>query len=636
MNHISGLNEKQKEAALVIEGPLLIVAGAGAGKTKTITSRIINLIENNIAPENILAITFTNKAAKEMRERILHALAEKQIKRTPFIATFHSLCVSILRENAPLVDRSRHFSIYDESDAIGLIKESIKEMDLDPKQFDAKKFKGIISREKGNFVTRKDYELKVGSYTEEVVLKIWEKYEKKLKTEEAFDFDDLLLETVLMLKKNKNIREVYQNRFKYIHIDEYQDTNEVQYELSKLLVSDKHNICVVGDTDQNIYSWRGAKIKNMLHFEKDFPEAKIVFLEQNYRSTKTILNAANEIIKKNSLRADKTLFTNNDTGEPVSIYEAYTEIDEAEFVVEKAEELMKNSVNPEEIAVLFRANFQSRVLEEEFLAKQMPYHVLGTRFFDRKEVKDILSYLRAARNPESLGDIKRIINFPTRGIGKTTLDKLFAGNKNSLPDKMREKIENFYQMLSRVKTFSQENNVSATVKYLVQETGIEDYLKAGDMSDLERFENIKELVTLATKYDGLPQEEALEKLLDDAALASDQDSLDGNKSGVRLMTVHAAKGLEFSYVFIVGLEQDLFPHSRRENDNTDSREEERRLFYVALTRARIKLYLSYATIRTLYGVRQVATPSEFLYDIPENLTDRAKREGRENKIIYID
>ena len=631
-----GLNSKQLEAATTLTGPVLIVAGAGAGKTKTITARIVELVHNGIAPHNILAITFTNKAASEMRERVRLALAGERLDTMPHLSTFHSLGVHILRNHAELVGRTRHFAILDESDAVGVLKECIISLGYDPKQHDAKKYKHIISREKGDFVTVATYRAKAQNFTEETVLKIWEKYDARLKQEKAFDFDDLLLETVLLLKNNEPIRNQYRDRFQYIHIDEYQDTNEVQYELTKLLVGAKHNICVVGDTDQNIYSWRGARLKNMLHFEKDYPGTKVFFLEQNYRSTKTILAAANEIIKKNVVRVDKTLFTENDDGEKIGIYESYDENDEASFVAEKTDALIEQGVPASAIAVLYRANFQSRVLEEALLGRNVPYQVLGTKFYDRKEIKDVLAYIRAARNPENLSDIKRVINFPTRGIGKTTMLKLFAGERSGLPPGTAKKINDFYELLEKIREASVAMPPSELIREVMHLSGIETALKAGDATDLERLENIQELVTLATKYDALPDGEGLEKLLDDAALASDQDGLEGATEGVRLMTVHAAKGLEFKYVFVTGMEQDLFPHARREQASAESREEERRLFYVAVTRAGEKLFLSYASIRTLFGMRQVTTPSEFLYDIPDYLTEREIRQARHGKTVYID
>ena len=685
MKHLEGLNPEQKEAASHTSGPLLIIAGAGAGKTKTVTHRIVNLIKNGVSPDNILAVTFTNKAAKEMKEKILaeierHASGQNTV---PFVSTFHSLGVHIIKENARVLGLTRYFTILDDGDANTMIKDAIKELDLDPKQYEPRKIKSAISREKSKFTKLEDYEEKAedatASFMSKIVGQVWRIYENKKNKEGALDFDDLLLKTVKLLKENENIRKIYQEKWKYIHIDEYQDTNEVQYLMTKLLTDEAQNICVVGDGDQNIYSWRGANLKNILNFEKDYKGAKIVLLEQNYRSTQNILEAANEIIKKNKYRADKNLFTKNDKGEKIGLYEALDEGDEAEFVATKVLEVVdaragdnkiySSEGNPRregvgveilssperafqkntfpEIAVLYRANFQSRILEEALLRYNIPYQVLGIKFFERKEIKDTLAYLRAALNPASLSDIKRIINFPSRGIGKTTLAKLFAGERESLPIKMQLKINNFYEVLEKIKERILSEKVSDIIKFTVKYSGIEQELKEGGDEEIERLENIKELATLALKYDNLPDGRGVEKLLEDASLASDQDSLiergDSNdeiakkenqkKSGVKLMTVHASKGLEFDTVFIVGLESGLFPHER-DGETKEDNEEERRLFYVALTRARHKLFLSFANFRTIFGSRQINAPSEFISDIPADLLEK---EGEESgiKTIYI-
>ncbi len=650
MQHLEGLNEKQKEAASHTDGPLLIVAGAGAGKTKTITHRIVNLIKSGIAPENILAVTFTNKAAKEMRERIIseiekHAPGQNSI---PFVSTFHSLGVHIIKENARLLGLSKYFSILDESDALSIIKEAEKELGIDPKQYEPKKIKGIISNEKSKFIEVDKYEDIAndplnGNYMAKIVLDVWRLYEKKKHQENSLDFDDLLLKSVKLLKENEGVRSMYQNRWKYIHIDEYQDTNEVQYLMSKLLCSlDKH-ICVVGDADQNIYSWRGANLKNILNFEKDYPSAKIVLLEQNYRSTQNILEAANEIIKKNKFRPDKNLFTKNGTGEKIGLYEALDENEEAEFIATKIIELADNSKTEfafSEIAILYRANFQSRALEEAMLRYNIPYQVLGIKFFERKEIKDTLAYLRAALNPQSLSDIKRIINFPARGIGKATLAKIFANEIESLPVKTRIKINSFYALLEEIKEKISNSTPSEVIKFTVKRSGIEAELSQGGEEEQERLGNIKELATLALKYDNFPNGPGIERLLEDAALASDQDSLIINtdkkeiKNAVKLMTVHASKGLEFRNVFITGLEDGLFPHERQNTTRSSSdSEEERRLFYVALTRAKEKLFLSFANFRTIFGSRQINAPSEFLADLPPDLIEREGERGV--KTIYI-
>jgi len=1069
VQHLSGLNAKQKEAASHVKGPLLIIAGAGAGKTKTITHRIVNLIKEGVSPENILAVTFTNKAAKEMRERIM-AEIEKNAKgqeNIPFVSTFHSLGVYIIKENARLLGLTKYFTILDEGDGAAIVKEVMKKVGIDPKQYDPKKIKNIISREKGKFTHLANYEERVnagtGDYLGKIVAQVWNLYEKKKDQENSLDFDDLLLKSVKLLKENEGIRKIYQEKWKYIHIDEYQDTNEVQYLMSKLLCGDEKNICVVGDYDQClikgtrikmadgtlknienvkkneyvmsnygsgdlrpakvirkrnlqsrddlvsietqkgkilkstpdhihfagyrlgltpqiylnylmykdgsgyrigttsvytkgqrksmigfvqrsnqehadavwiigtyknqqearvqeyilslkyqiptlpftprkgrgingyvhdkvalkeifhsfntensavkllsdlglsqshphhqpqthnsnrrninitlcadkrgktpmhlisifgndiigrkklqalgfsirlakkntenwrfetaranygeicllatkiasvfsntnlvfrarmggmkvklrdgnslpqlpasslmpgmalfsengydiilkvsrisskkikvfdldierthnfiangilthncIYSWRGANLKNILSFEKDYPDTKIVLLEENYRSTKNILEAANEVIKKNKFRPDKNLFTENEKGEKISLYEALDEADEADFIATKILEVLdsspssnffslrtaernsslekigrggtesqagnvfssgddvkqdiprKNIAGLADIAILYRANFQSRVLEEAMLRYNIPYQVLGVKFFERKEIKDTLAYLRAALNRENLSDIKRIINFPARGIGKVTLAKIFAKDTEDLPIKVKIKIDNFYKILEEIKEKIQKEKTSQVIKFVVKYSGIENELKEGTEEDIERLENIKELVTLALKYDNLENGAGIEKLLEDASLASDQDSIMINQekrlekkalNGVKLMTVHAAKGLEFKYVFITGLEDGLFPArnaSRSDAGGPHERdsEEERRLFYVAVTRARSKLFLTLSNFRTIFGSRQINAPSEFISDIPGDLLLKEGENAR-IKTIYI-
>ena len=643
MKYLDSLNDKQKEAVLYTDGPLLIVAGAGAGKTKTITHRIIHLIHQGINPSSILAVTFTNKAAKEMRDRVTSLLEDKShgvssplyYSNTPFVSTFHSLGVYIIKENAHLIGLTKHFSIIDESDAISIIKDIMKEHDIDPKQHEPRKIKSMISKAKGDFITLENYRADVQSSMQSIIALIWSGYEARLKKEKGLDFDDLLLESVLILRKFPEIKNKYQEKWKYIHIDEYQDTNEVQYEMTKLLVGKDENICVVGDTDQNIYSWRGANIKNMLHFEKDYPNAKIVMLEQNYRSTGKIIEAANSIIEKNQYRVPKTLFTKNIDGEQIIVCEAYDEVSEADFVAKEIDEILREN-KPEDIAILYRANFQSRVLEESLLGKQIPYQVLGVKFFERKEIKDIISYIKASLNKESLTDIKRIINIPTRGVGKVTITKLFAGLFVELPASMQEKINKFYLLLENIHIYIESHKPSEVIRYIIEKSGLEKELSNGTNEDLERLENMKELVTLAIKYDS--QEDGIERLLEDASLSSDQDSLINKEKtgGVRLMTVHSSKGLEFKYVFVTGLEQDLFPHSRAGNGSKDDKEEERRLFYVAITRAEKKLFLTYASLRTIFGMKQVNTPSEFIYDIPTHLTEFTQSSSRNGeKVIYL-
>lgn len=662
MSNIFGeLNEKQREAVETTEGPLLVLAGAGAGKTKMLTYRVLNLIKKGVAPENILAVTFTNKAAREMKERIEKLLEEDKnlnlpvsmqadseswsarqsiVGRSgPFVATFHTLGAYIIRENSAEAGVKKHFSIYDREESKKAIKEALISNGYDPKKYEPGKILGIISREKGNAVSIGEYEnANIGEFFGEIVSKIWEDYEAILRRENALDFDDLLLVAARLLQ-NEKIRQRYCDKWRYVHIDEYQDTNNVQYRITEAICRDHKNICAVGDVDQNIYTWRNASIKNILSFEKNFPGAKLVVMEENYRSTQTILDIANRVIKKNKLRMEKNLFTKNAIGDRVSIFEALNENHEAQFVVEKCKELIRQGVELNEIAVLYRANFQSRVLEEEFLAKEVPYQVLGTRFFERKEVKDILAFIRFAFNPESIADLKRIINVPPRGIGKTTLLKIVEGKEESLPATMKIKMQKFRLLLRKIKDFALQNPPSKTVLFIAKETGLNENLEKTEEGQ-ERVENIKELAVLAKRYDQMWQKDenleeeknwegAIEKLLEDTSLTSDQDSLttqagDKEKDGVRLMTVHAAKGLEFSYIFITGLEEGLFPHDR-DNDSrvsAEEAEEERRLFYVAVTRAKKKLFLSYAQTRTIFGNRGSNIPSEFLLEIPDQYLEQ--------------
>ncbi|MBP7007025.1 MAG: UvrD-helicase domain-containing protein, partial [Candidatus Pacebacteria bacterium] len=542
MDHLKDLNPKQREAALHKEGPLLIVAGAGAGKTKTITHRILNLIKEGVSPNNILAVTFTNKAAKEMRDRIVKSIENitKGQDSTPFISTFHSLGVYIIKENARALGLNKYFSILDEGDSISIIKEILKQKSIDPKQYEPKKIKNVISREKGKFTNEEEYKATQNNFFGQLVGEVWKEYESRKNKENSLDFDDLLLKSVKLLKENEEVRKSYQDRWKYIHIDEYQDTNEVQYLMCKLLTGDTRNICVVGDADQNIYSWRGANLKNILNFEKDYPNTKIVLLEENYRSTKNIIEVANHIIKKNKYRPEKNLFTKNKDGEKIGLYEALDEGDEADFVASKIIELKDSG--EEEIAVLYRANFQSRALEEAMLRYNIPYQVLGTKFFERKEVKDTLAYLRASMNRENLADIKRIINFPARGIGKVTLLKIFSNDTEELPIKMKLKINKFYETLDEIREKIKTTKPSEVIKFIIKKSGIEQELLNGTDEDRERLENVKELATLAIKYDNLENGLGIEKLIEDASLASDQDSLmvtgevREKSLGVKLMT----------------------------------------------------------------------------------------------------
>ncbi len=623
---MSGLNAAQKEASSTLTGPVLILAGAGAGKTRTIVERVKNLIKTGVAPSKILAITFTNKAASEMRERIIIALKDPELNRpisleeTPFVSTFHSLGVHILREQSNILALPKHFTIFDRNDSKSLIKNALKKAGLDPKQFEPGKMLSIISKEKCAGVSQEDYEQATEEdYLGNIVAKIWKEYELQLKAEKALDFDDLLTKTEKLLQK-EDIRQYYQSKWQYIHIDEYQDTNIIQYKIAKHIAGENPNICAVGDIDQNIYSWRGARLKNILDFEKDYPGTKVVILEENYRSTKIILEAANAIIKKNIFRKEKNLYTKNPTGEQISIFEGFDEVSESEFVATKVGGLIANGIPSEEIAVLYRANFQSRVLEEAFISYGISYQLIGTRFFERKEVKDILCYIRLALEPDNISDLKRIVNVPTRGIGKVSLLKILEGKIEELPRQARIEYEKFRKLLIDIQTIAKTSKPSETVKFVIKKSGIGEMLEGKLGGEEDRLENIRELATIASRYDQTIGTVGIEQFLTNASLQSDQDELDNNKAGVKLMTVHAAKGLEFDYVFIVGLEDGLFPH-KRDNEKiikNEDDEEERRLFYVAITRARKKLFISHSQTRTLFGVKQVNLPSEFVFDIPDS------------------
>jgi DNA helicase-2/ATP-dependent DNA helicase PcrA len=631
------LNERQQEAVNYTEGPLLILAGAGAGKTKTIVERIIHIIKNGTEPKKILAITFTNKAAKEMRERILNRMREEGMiepyetvgyfANIPMIKTFHSLGMYILQEEYERANLTKRLTIYDESDALSFIKEILEREGIDPKMHEPRRVKGAISRLKGDQVDKDIYRQNAFSPFQKVVARVWPIYENEMSGKKVVDFDDLIVKTLKLLKENEDICLKYQNKWKYVHVDEYQDTNNTQYELTKILSQVHKNICAVGDVDQNIYSWRGANLKNLLKFEEDFSTkeipAKTILLEQNYRSTKTIISAANEIIKKNKIRKEKNLFTENEEGEVITIYTGYDDRQEASFVARQIKDLIKQGVSAGDICILYRTNFQSRSLEQALLGENIPYHVLGVRFFDRKEVKDVMSYLRLALNTQSVEDLKRAISNPTRGFGKVALTKILGGNTHELPTASQAKLKDFYKVIEDIQNILETALPSEIVMKIIVDSGMEKkYKEEGDEESLERLGNVYELVTLATEYDKYGTKEGMDKFLEEASLFSDQDTDTPETEKVRLMTVHASKGLEFHYVFITGLESDLFP-SRKMSEgklSPEESEEERRLFYVALTRARKKLFLTNAKNRMLFGKRQMQMRSEFLDDLPDGTT----------------
>ena len=619
-------------------------------------------------PANILCVTFTNKAAAEMRERILHRLKEEKMIEDyvdiengfnsfrsnnflPTIKTFHSLGLYILKREHEAAGLVKNFVILDSDDSKSIVKNYLDGMDIDTKIYEPAKIRNAISREKGDFRKVADMRNKVANYSMEITCNAWEHYEAKLREMGALDFDDLIVRVVDLLKNNLSIRKKYQNFFKYVHVDEYQDTNNSQYELTTLLVNpETKNICVVGDTDQNIYSWRGANLKNIMNFEKDYGEekVKVILLEENYRSTQNILTLANNSIKKNTIRKDKNLFTVQGDGEKIVVLPAFDGESEAECVTQKCAELIaEKNVDPQNIAILYRTNFQSRVLEEKMLTHDVPYTVLGVRFFERREVRDIMSYLKATLNPKSLPDMKRVFETPKRGIGKATIAKVFAGEL--LTGAAAMKVKSVYDFLDKIKSQIEDENseISEVLTYILVESGIErELLDDGEEGQI-RLANISELITLAENFTkekvGGTFDDCIEKFMEITSLSSDQDDDKKESVGVRLMTVHASKGLEFEYVFIVGLEEDLFPAKNfsGKNRSKEEEEEERRLFYVAVTRARTKLFLSYAEMRTIFGQRNIAAPSQFLSDLEGNIYEwediyyRQHNGYGSGKVIYI-
>ena len=625
-NLTKNLNAAQKQAVLHTEGPLLIVAGAGAGKTRTIAHRIAHLIEQKVPARNILAVTFTNKAAREMRERV-KALVPKA-KGIPVIATFHALGVRILREFAAPANLSRNFTIWDRDDSVKALKKILDALgmaDMAPRNV-----LSAISRAKSHGISDKEYAERAKSFREQCVARAWDQYERALREEDSLDFDDLILHTLTLLRTSPKTLSLLQARWSHVHIDEYQDTNRVQCEIARLLAAPNNNVCAVADGDQVIYSWRGADVENFLSFENTFPGTTTVTLEQNYRSTRTILAAANAVIEKNIRRKPKKLFTERELGEAIVFYGARNDIDEAWFTAETAQSLIAQGMKASEIAVLYRENFQSRALEEALLHFNVPYRVIGTRFFERKEVKDLLGYLRASLNPKSRNDLARIAASPPRGIGKATLENMLLGG--ALSGAAASKVASFRETLRDIRHAAEILPASDAVRFAFERSGLETHLKKDIEGGPERVENIRELVNLSTRYDDMEPPQGILRLLEEAALQGEQDELDPALSPERtgadamsLMTVHASKGLEFDVVFITGLEQGLFPSIRAEDADRDP-EEERRLFYVALTRARKRLFLLYAAERMRWGSRERTLPSEFFEDIDPRLLVSAHHE----------
>lgn len=635
MQHLDGLNDAQREAVLATEGPVSVLAGAGSGKTRVLTTRIYHLIKEGVPAERILAVTFTNKAAREMRERLAHRLGDSPL---PFVATFHGLGRDILQRYGARIGISRYFTIFDRDDSKSAIKKVLKDMDIDPKEMNPNFVLSRISKEKGEGSTPEAFREKYAqkSFQSRVIAEVWPKYEAILKKEKALDFDDLICLPVRLLQEHEDIRKEAEQLYSHVHVDEFQDTNELQGKLAGYLSAVHNNLFVVGDIDQTIYTWRGATIENLLKFEEQYENAKTIVLAHNYRSTKTIVAAGNQIIEKNQNRKDKHAVTDNPDGEPIRLHIARNAESEARWVAREARKAIQEGIPPEEIAVLFRTNFQSRALEEAFLSEGLPYKVLGTRFLDRKEVKDVLAWVRLALDPEREVDRIRAVQAPTRGIGKVTLGKLIDGKRDTLKPAEVKKVAAFEAIVMELNELSKIAVPSEFVKLVIERSGLADALRKGGEEDVERLENAKELATLASRYDGMPGEEGIAAFLAESALAGDQDELDApGTSGITLMTVHAAKGLEFDTVFVTGMEQGLFPHEAREGEKRDE-EEERRLFYVAVTRAKRRLNLTLATVRRIYGTDFASEPSMFIRDIDEGLMSFS--EGDElygERTIYI-
>ncbi|MEK7100630.1 MAG: UvrD-helicase domain-containing protein [Patescibacteria group bacterium] len=619
MQYLDGLNDAQKDAVITTEGPVSVLAGAGSGKTKVLTTRIYHLIRNGTPAERILAVTFTNKAAREMRERLSHMLDDA---RLPTVVTFHGLGRILLERFGSRIGVPRYFAIFDRDDSERAIKEALKALDVDPKEVPPRAILSRIGKAKGDGQTASEFRAKHGheSFRSRITAEVWARYDEALKREKSLDFDDLIALPARLLREHADIREEAQQLFSYIHVDEFQDTNALQAELASMLAHVHKNIFVVGDIDQCIYTWRGATIENLLSFEDTYPGAHPVVLAHNYRSTKTIVEAANSVIEKNRNRKDKVAVTDNDEGAPIRIHVAGNADGEARWVVDEIRHQMLAGVAPENIAVLYRTNFQSRTLEEAFLRGQIPYKLLGTRFLDRKEVKDVLAWVRLALEPSRETDRMRAVQFPPRGIGKVTLGKMTAGARETLKPAERSKIESFEMLVQSLNESAQTMLPSEFVRLVIERSGIAAALQKGGEEDAERLENARELATLASRYDGTPGVEGINNFLADTALAGDQDEIDRDqsKSGVTLMTVHASKGLEFDTVFITGLEEGLFPHQGMGDEKRDE-EEERRLFYVAVTRARKELILTLARVRRIYGTDFFAEPSSFIRDIGEHL-----------------
>ena len=629
VKYLEGLNDAQKQAVLATDGPISVLAGAGSGKTRVLTTRIYHLIRSGVPANQILAVTFTNKAAREMRARVRAMVGDGPV---PLIATFHGLGRELLESYGKVIGIPRFFSVYDRYDSEKAVAVALKALDVETKELSPRAVLGRISRQKGEGVRAQEFYEKNSrsSFGSRITAEVWLRYEKALVAEKALDFDDLIALPLQMIEEHADVRALAQDRWRYIHIDEYQDTNSLQEQLAGILAEKHKNLFVVGDGDQAIYGWRGAKMENILNFDKRYPEAQTIILAQNYRSTKNLVDAANAVIEKNKNRKEKYSTTEQGAGEPIVVHMARSAEDEASWIALKIRELMNSGVQPEEIAILFRTNFQSRALEEGLLRAGVPYKLLGTHFFARKEVKDALAWMRLAMDPSREVDKVRAAASPPRGIGKVTLGKLLEGNRAALRAGELEKVALFEHVIAELAHAADTLVPSSFVKLVIEKSGMRRALvEEGSEEDRERFENVEELASVAARHDTVPGKEGIAAFLAEAALASDQDEMDRPQSdssprgvslgAVTLMTVHAAKGLEFGTVFVSGMEEGLFPHSDIGGDRNRDEEEERRLFYVAMTRAKERLFLTLARVRKIYGSDTYAEPSSFLADIDSSL-----------------
>jgi len=626
---LDSLNEKQKEAVTTIAGPILVVAGPGSGKTKVLTHRVAYLIEQEVTPQEILAVTFTNKAANEMKERIQKLLAHNKFAKPgtpahlPLLGTFHSICARLLRFEGQALGYKKDFTIFDDKDSLTLIKKVMLELEISDDQFKPQSIQEVISSAKNELLDFDTFTSQAAGFFQQTAAKIYAGYQTSLKKNNAMDFDDLIMNAVELFKKNPAVLEKYQNRFRYILVDEYQDTNHSQYLFIKMLAAKNKNICAVGDFDQSIYAFRGADFRNILNFEKDYPEAKIVFLEQNYRSTQNILDAAHSVIKQNKNRKEKRLWTENLAGQLITLYASRDEQDEGTFIIKEISRLKKeHRLSFKDFTVLYRTNAQSRAIEEAFLKYGFPYKVVGTlKFYERKEIKDLLAYLRLLQNSRDPISLERVINLPPRGLGKLKSEEILQSQAvllSSFTPKKMKTLEDFQNLILKLSELSKILPLSQILKQIIKETGFKEFILDGTIEGEGRWENVNELFTVTQKYDALTPTESLSAFLEEVALMSNHDDVETEKDLANLMTLHTAKGLEFPVVFIVGCEEGIFPHSRSLLDAWQM-EEERRLCYVGITRAKQFLYLTWASQRNLYGSIQVNPPSRFLFDIPKHL-----------------